>query len=98
MTAASIPAIQPLFRSRGRPKHGAYVPPADSHQGALVKRPKDPYALPSALDATIDGRDGSIREDESYHLESQEGPWRDESGLRRTIEITVASAPRIRAL
>jgi len=98
MIAASIPTIQPLFRSTGRPKRGVYIPQADSDQKNLVKKPKDPYALPGAPDTTLEGRSGGVREDESYDLESHGGPRRGKPDVRKTIEITIASDARVRVL
>ena len=98
MIAASIPAIQPLFRSTGRPKRGAYIPQADSNQRNPVMRPRDPYALSGAPDSTIEGRSGGVGDEGSYDLESHGGPRRGKPDVRKTIEITIASDARVGVL
>lgn len=98
MIAATIPAIQPLFRATGRPKRGAYVPQADSNQRNPVMRPRDPYALSDAPDSTIEGRSGGGRDEGSYDLESHGGPRRGKTDVRKTIEITIASDARVGVL
>ncbi|MCJ1245655.1 hypothetical protein MMC30_002859 [Trapelia coarctata] len=91
MIAATIPTIQPLFRSAARPKRSGYIPQADSSRKIPSKRSNDPYALPETLTSSSDSGAG-----ETYDLESQGVPQRD--GIRKSTKITVISDARARVL